>query len=69
VITIPFDSKYKKQTTVVKLSDTMVRVYTKGAPDVLYNPYVDKLDESKNRPVIITKVQVAAGEASWNDPA
>ena len=47
----------------------MVRVYTKGAPDVLYTPYVDKLDKAKNRPVIITRVKVAAGEASWDDPA
>ena len=33
---IPFDSSYKFQTTVIRKEDGGVRVYTKGAPDVLY---------------------------------
>jgi magnesium-transporting ATPase (P-type) len=39
---IPFDSKNKRATTVFRRSDGTVRVYTKGAPDVLYakNPEI-----------------------------
>jgi magnesium-transporting ATPase (P-type) len=33
---IPFDSSTKRATTVIEREDGTVRVYTKGAPDVLY---------------------------------
>lgn len=33
---IPFDSKYKRASTIVRRPDGKIRVYTKGAPDVLY---------------------------------
>lgn len=33
---VPFDSQFKRATTVVLRPDGNVRVYTKGAPDVLY---------------------------------
>jgi len=34
--TIPFDSAIKRTTTVIERPDGTVRVYTKGAPDVLF---------------------------------
>jgi magnesium-transporting ATPase (P-type) len=33
---VPFESSRKRGTIVVKREDGSVRVYTKGAPDVLY---------------------------------
>lgn len=34
--TIPFDSKFKRATVAMRRPDGGVRIYTKGAPDVLY---------------------------------
>jgi magnesium-transporting ATPase (P-type) len=42
---IPFDSQFKRATTVVLRPDGSVRVYTKGAPDVLYGKDKKTVDE------------------------
>lgn len=35
VFKVPFDSVRKRQTTVVRFDDGTIRVYVKGAPDIL----------------------------------
>jgi len=42
---IPFDSQFKRATTVVLRPDGTVRVYTKGAPDVLYGKDKQSVDD------------------------
>jgi magnesium-transporting ATPase (P-type) len=43
---IPFDSAIKRTTTVVDMGDGQnVRVYTKGAPDVLFGKDKDRVEE------------------------
>jgi len=42
---IPFDSRRKRATKVVKMTDGTVRVYTKGAPDVLYGKDKEQVDK------------------------
>jgi magnesium-transporting ATPase (P-type) len=43
---IPFDSAIKRTTTVVDRGDGQhVRVYTKGAPDVLFGKDKDRVEE------------------------
>lgn len=46
---IPFDSEFKRATTVVVRPDQSVRVYTKGAPDVLYGKDKAMVDEKANQ--------------------
>jgi magnesium-transporting ATPase (P-type) len=41
---IPFDSATKRATVVIRKADGDVRVYTKGAPDVLYGKDLDKFN-------------------------
>lgn len=41
---VPFDSQFKRTTTVVLRKDGTVRVYTKGAPDVLYGKNKEIVD-------------------------
>ena len=42
---VPFDSEFKRTTTVVDMGSGMVRVYTKGAPDVLYGKNKQAVDQ------------------------
>lgn len=61
---IPFDSKFKRATVAVRRPDGGVRIYTKGAPDVLYGkdkPTVDALIEKyKTQGLNLTKEQALA---------
>jgi magnesium-transporting ATPase (P-type) len=42
---VPFDSAFKRTTTVVLKQDGDVRVYTKGAPDVLYGKDIEMVKQ------------------------
>jgi magnesium-transporting ATPase (P-type) len=42
---IPFDSAIKRTTTVIERPDGTVRVYTKGAPDVLFGKDKSRVEE------------------------
>lgn len=67
---IPFDSKNKRATTVFKRSDGTVRVYTKGAPDVLYakNPEIveqkTKQEQEANPKLSLTEARARAEKNS-----
>lgn len=64
---IPFDSSVKRATVVVKRDDGNVRVYTKGAPDVLYGKNKEQVDqfvkeETDSNPNLTPQQAVARAE-------
>lgn len=48
---IPFNSETKKMTVIVELSDTLVRVYTKGASENLIDDCASILDKNHTQVV------------------